>query len=224
MMLRYAGSLMLGLLAVITVFVVMQSLVVGRQFQSNTAFAGSESGAAVVNLDSQNSLASQIAALPDRPGTSRPPALPEEAALAQAAPPDIATPSMALPGFKPPFTAVAASAEPEEAAPETQQASAAQAPAQQPILAVGDIVLMERVEPKFPTQAIREGISQGSVTVKFTVETDGSVSNPTVTDAKPRRGIFDDAALRAVAKWKFKPLPASRDTSVTVDFNSGAGG
>jgi TonB family protein len=62
------------------------------------------------------------------------------------------------------------------------------------------------------------------VTVKFTVQTDGSVTNPTVTDAKPRRGVFDDAALRAVARWKFKPLAAPKDTVVTVDFNQGSGG
>jgi periplasmic protein TonB len=179
----------------------------------------------VVNLNSQNNLASQIAALPDKPGTLRPPPLPEDTALlAQASPPDIPVPSMGLPGFKPPFTAVAAEAQPEESAPEAQQAAAGQTPEQQPVLAVGDIVLVERVEPKFPPQAVREGIDQGSVTVKFTVQTDGSVSDPTVTDAKPRRGIFDDAALRAVAKWKFKPLSAPRDTTVTVDFNQGGGG
>jgi protein TonB len=92
------------------------------------------------------------------------------------------------------------------------------------VLAVGDIVLVDRVEPKFPPQAIRADISAGSVTVKFTVETDGSVSNPTVIDAKPRRGVFDDAALRAVAKWKFKPIAAPRDTQVVVEFNRGGGG
>ena len=222
-MLRYAGSLMLGLLAVISVFIVMQNFVVGRQFQSTTSNTA-ESGGAVVNLNSQNSLAAQIAALPEKPGTLRTPPLPEDTALAQAAAPDIPVPSMALPGFKPPFTAVAAEAQPEEAPQGTQETAASQAPEQQPVLAVGDIVLMERVEPKFPAQAIREGIEQGAVTVKFTVETDGSVSNPTVTDAKPRRGVFDDAALRAVAKWKFKPIAAAKDTTVTVEFNQGSGG
>lgn len=222
-MMRYAGSLMLGLLAVISVFIVMQSFVVGRQFQVTTSTSG-DTGGAVVNLNSQNSLASQIAALPDKPGTLRVPPLPEDTALAQAATPDIPVPSMALPGFKPPFTAVAAEAVPEESPAGSQEAAASQAPEQQPVLAVGDIVLVERVEPKFPAQAVREGIDQGSVTVKFTVETDGSVSNPTVTDAKPRRGVFDDAALRAVAKWKFKPIAAAKDTTVTVDFNQGSGG
>jgi protein TonB len=222
-MLRYAGSLMLGLLAVISVFVVMQSFVVGRQFQTATGNSG-DTASSVVNLGGQNSLASQIAALPDKPGTVRTPPLPEEAALAQAAPPDITAPSMALPGFKPPFTAVAAESEAESNAPETSPETPAAQPAQQPVLAVGDLVLVDRVEPKFPTQAVREGIEQGSVTVKFTVQTDGSVTNPTVTDAKPRRGIFDDAALRAVVRWKFKPLGAPKDTVVTVDFNQGSGG
>lgn len=220
-MLRYAGSLTLGLLAVLTVFVAIQSFVVGRQFQQNIG-AATDTGGGVVNLNNQNSLAAQISALPDKPGTVRTPPLPGGVALGQVET-DIPAPSMALPNFKPPFAAVAASAQPEEeAAPETQETAGAQ-PAQQPVLSVGDIVLVERVEPKFPVQAVREGIDQGSVTIKFTVETDGSVSNPTVTDAKPRRGIFDDAALRAVAKWKFKPLPAPRDTVVTVDFSNGGG-
>jgi TonB family protein len=60
--------------------------------------------------------------------------------------------------------------------------------------------------------------------VKFTVETDGSVSNAVVTDAKPRRGVFDDAALRAVVKWKFRPVAQPRDTSVIVAFSQGGGG
>ncbi|MFI4920444.1 MAG: energy transducer TonB [Gammaproteobacteria bacterium] len=222
-MLRYAGSLMLGLLAVITVFVVMQSFVVGRQFQL-TSGGSSDSGASVVNLDSQNSLASQIAALPEKPGTLHTPPLPEDAGLAQAAPPDISVPTMSLPGFKPPFTAVAAVSEAESNEPETTAETPASGAAQQPVLAVGDLVLVDRVEPKFPTQAVREGIDQGTVTVKFTVQTDGSVTNPVVTDAKPRRGVFDDAALRAVARWKFKPLSAPKDTVVTVDFNQGGGG
>ena len=221
-MIRYVGSLALGLLAVLTVFVAIQSFVVGRQFQQNLS-ATADTGGSVVNLNSQNSLAAQLSALPDRPGTVRTPPLPGGVVLAQVET-DIPAPSMALPNFKPPFAAVAASAQPEEAVPETQQTAGAEATQQQPVLAVGDIVLVDRVEPRFPTQAVREGIDQGSVTIKFTVETDGSVSNPTVTDAKPRRGIFDDAALRAVAKWKFKPLPAPRDTSVTIDFSQGGGG
>jgi protein TonB len=89
---------------------------------------------------------------------------------------------------------------------------------------VGDLVLVDRVDPKFPTEALRNGIQSGSVTVKFTVQPDGSVSGLSVTDAKPRRGIFDQAALRAVARWKFKPIVAPKDSVITLDFNTEGGG
>lgn len=220
-MVRYAGSLALGLLMVLTVLVAMQSLVVGRQFQLNAG--GNADASSVVNLNNVAPVALQIGALPPKPGANRAPGLPEDPAVARVAPPDMPLPTLGLPAYKPQFAASAtqsvAESEPETAAP-----ASATAPAAQPVLAVGNIVLVERVDPKFPPQAIRDEITSGSVTVKFTVQTDGSVTNPTVTDAKPRRGIFDDAALRAVAKWKFQPIPAPRDTSVVVDFNRGGGG
>ncbi|HLW74685.1 MAG TPA: energy transducer TonB [Gammaproteobacteria bacterium] len=224
-MLRYASSLLFGLLMVFTLLVVMQSFVVGRQFQFTAG--GGTAASAVVNLSSENTLGSQITTNLDKSNALRSPPLPEDLAMARLAPPDVTPPALGLPAFRPPFAAVAAENIAESSTETSGSAAptpaAATAPAAQPVLAVGDIVLVERVEPKFPTQAIREGITTGSVTVKFTVETDGSVSNPEVIDAKPRRGIFDDAALRAVRNWKFKPLPAPRDSSVIVDFNQGGG-
>jgi protein TonB len=220
-MLRYAGSLVLGLLMVLTVLVAMQSLVVGRQFQLNAG--GSADTSAVVNLNNVAPVALQIGALPPKPGSNREPGLPEDSAIARVAPPDLPLPAMGLPAYKPQF-ATGATQSLVESEPETAAPAAGTAPAAQPVLAVGDIVLVERVDPKFPPQAIREDINAGSVTVKFTVQTDGSVTNPTVIDAKPRRGVFDDAALRAVARWKFQPIAAPRDTSVVVEFNRGGGG
>lgn len=221
MLTRYAGSFFIGLLMVFGVLVAMQSLVVGRQFQLSAAGNGNASN--VVTLGAQARNASGIGALPDKPGANRAPGLPEDPGLVRVSPPDLPLPYMGMPAFKPPFAAVAQSAieavETPSAAP-----AASTAPAAQPVLAVGDIVLVERVEPKFPPQALRNGIESGSVTVKFTVETDGSVSNAVVTDAKPRRGVFDDAALRAVLKWKFKPIAAPRDTQVIVSFSAAGGG
>ena len=222
-MVRYFGSLALGLLMVLTVLVAMQSLVVGRQFQLNAG--SSTDSSSVVNLNNVAPVALQIGALPPKPGANRAPGLPEDYAVARVAPPDLPLPSMGLPAYKPQFATGATQSVAESGTNNENQAPAAgTAPAAQPVLAVGNIVLVERVDPKFPPQAIRDEINTGSVTVKFTVETDGSVSNPTVIDAKPRRGIFDDAALRAVVKWKFQPIPAPRDTSVVVDFNRGGGG
>ncbi|HEY4126551.1 MAG TPA: TonB family protein [Gammaproteobacteria bacterium] len=222
-MIRYVGSLALGLLMVLAVLVTMQSLVVGRQFQLNAG--GNSDAANVVNLNTVAQVPLQIGALPPKPGANRAPGLPEDSALARVAPPDMPLPNMGLPSYKPQF-ATGATQSVAESEPETTNTAPASgtASAAEPVLAVGDIVLVDRVEPKFPPQAIRADISAGSVTVKFTVETDGSVSNPTVIDAKPRRGVFDDAALRAVAKWKFKPIAAPRDTQVVVEFNRGGGG
>lgn len=223
MQLRYTGSLGIGLFVVFLLLAVLQSFVVGRAFQLTTAGTGSQ--AAVVNLSGGNTLPNQLNLSAEKASQLHAPPLPEDLQVARVQPPDVATPSMGLPPFKPPFAAVAGEAVAETPAENSGSAApaAGTAPAAQPVLAVGDIVLVDRVEPKFPTQAIREGITSGSVTVKFTVDTDGSVLNPVVTDAKPRRGIFDDAALRAVRNWKFKPLSAPRDTSVIVDFSQGGG-
>jgi protein TonB len=222
-MVRYAGSLVLGLLMVLTVLVAMQSLVVGRQFQLNAA--SNTDTQSVVNLNNVAPVALQIGALPPRPGANREPGLPEDSALARVAPPDLPLPALGLPAYKPQFATGTTQSVVESETENTQSAPAAgTAPAAQPVLAVGDIVLVERVDPKFPPQAVRDDINAGTVTVQFTVETDGSVSGPSVTAATPRRGIFDDAALRAVARWKFKPISAPRQTSVVVEFNRGGGG
>ncbi len=45
---------------------------------------------------------------------------------------------------------------------------------------------------------------EGWVKVKFTITPTGTVANPEVVDAKPRR-IFDREAIRAILKFKFKP-------------------
>lgn len=221
-MVRYFGSFGLGVLMVLAVLIAMQGLVVGRQFQLSADASGD--AASVVNLNSQAGTASIITALPDKPGTNRAPPVPEES-LARVAPPDLPLPSLGLPAYKPSFAGgpVQSLAESEPQNTGSNAPAAGTAPAAQPVLQVGDIVLVERVEPKFPPQAVRQEINAGTVTVQFTVETDGSVSNAVVTAATPRRGIFDDAALRAVEKWKFKPIAAPRQTSVVVEFNRGGG-
>lgn len=221
-MVRYFGSFGLGLLMVLTVLIAMQGLVVGRQFQLNANANGDSAN--VVNLNNQAASTSVITALPDKPGTNRVPALPEEN-LARVAPPDLPLPNLGLPAYKPSFTSgpVQSVAESEPENTGTTAPAAGTAPAAQPVLQVGDIVLVDRVEPKFPPQAIRQDINAGTVTVQFTVQSDGSVTDAVVTAATPRRGIFDDAALRAVTKWKFKPLAAPRQTSVVVEFNRGGG-
>ena len=61
---------------------------------------------------------------------------------------------------------------------------------------------MVRVPPKYPARAASRQI-EGWVKVEFTIQTDGSVDNAVVVGSEPE-AIFDDAALTAISKWKFK--------------------
>lgn len=60
-----------------------------------------------------------------------------------------------------------------------------------------------RVEPVYPPIAAQRGI-EGWVVVGFTISANGTVKKPKVLDSKPAR-IFDDAAVKAVRRWKYNP-------------------
>jgi protein TonB len=87
--------------------------------------------------------------------------------------------------------------------------------------AEGDVIPIVRIEPQFPREALIKGI-EGWVVVEFTIEPDGTVSDPRVVDSNPRR-IFDRNAIRAIYKWKFKPRivdgqPVARRATQRLDF------
>ena len=67
---------------------------------------------------------------------------------------------------------------------------------------VSDVVPLLRVPPKYPARASSRHI-EGWVKVEFTIQTDGSVEDAVVVGSEPET-IFDDAALTAISKWKFK--------------------
>lgn len=86
----------------------------------------------------------------------------------------------------------------------------------------GDVVPIVRVEPQWPREALVQGI-EGWVRVEFTIREDGSVSDPRVIDADPRR-VFDRSALRAIQRWRFRPRivdgrPVERRATQTIEFN-----
>ncbi len=56
--------------------------------------------------------------------------------------------------------------------------------------------------PTYPFEARHNGLV-GEVIVEFTVDETGNVHAPTVARSSNR--VFDEAALRAVARWKFEP-------------------
>lgn len=67
----------------------------------------------------------------------------------------------------------------------------------------GDYLPIVKVAPLYPERAAEQGI-EGYVELSFTVTETGSVADPIVIDSQPK-GVFDDAAKRAVLRFKYKP-------------------
>lgn len=66
-----------------------------------------------------------------------------------------------------------------------------------------DVMPLVRVPPEYPPRALTRGI-EGWVLVQFTITTIGTVKDARVVDANPRE-IFDDAALKAISRWRYNP-------------------
>jgi protein TonB len=60
-----------------------------------------------------------------------------------------------------------------------------------------------RVPPVYPYRARERGI-EGVVQVKLLVNSDGSVGDVQIIDARPK-GMFEDAVMKCVPQWKFNP-------------------
>jgi len=76
-------------------------------------------------------------------------------------------------------------------------------------------------EPVYPPAAFRQGVG-GWVEVEYTVNERGATTDVAVVAAEPR-GVFDEAAVAAVAGWKYRPRvvngrPVAQRTSVTLQF------
>ena len=65
-----------------------------------------------------------------------------------------------------------------------------------------EAVPIVRINPIYPPIAAQREL-EGWVLLKFDIGPSGNVLNPKVIDAEPKR-IFDDAAINAVKKWKYK--------------------
>ncbi len=65
-------------------------------------------------------------------------------------------------------------------------------------------VPIERVEPVYPREAIKDNIASGKVVARLQVDEKGLVTSVTIVEANPRR-VFDREVIKALSQWKFKP-------------------
>ena len=66
-----------------------------------------------------------------------------------------------------------------------------------------DVIPLVRINPDYPQRALHRGL-EGWVQVQFTITPTGTVKDPIVVDAMPK-SVFDDAALKAIARWRYNP-------------------
>jgi protein TonB len=69
---------------------------------------------------------------------------------------------------------------------------------------------------RYPEQAMRQGI-EGSVTVDFQIDVDGSVSDVRVHEATPQ-GVFEREALSVVRRTRFEPPAEPVRARRTIEF------
>ena len=67
----------------------------------------------------------------------------------------------------------------------------------------GEALALLRVLPTYPPHAAARGI-EGWVLLEFAIAASGAASSIRVLDSEPP-GVFEDAARRALARWKYRP-------------------
>jgi protein TonB len=82
--------------------------------------------------------------------------------------------------------------------------------------------IKKRVQPRFPRSAT-PGKDLGKVTLGATVETDGSVGPVEVINSTSLGHGFEESAIAAVQKWRYKPgelggVPVRIYFTVTIEF------
>lgn len=95
--------------------------------------------------------------------------------------------------------------------------SATLATAAKPVSSDYSGIPLERIEPIYPLHAIEKG-TEGSVTLQFSIETDGTVSDVIVVESIPK-GVFDRSAKIALRQWLYeKPRTKLTDVAVQLSF------
>ena len=78
-------------------------------------------------------------------------------------------------------------------------------------------VPIERVEPVYPREAIKDNIASGKVVARLQVDEKGLVTSVTIVEANPRR-VFDREVIKALSQWKFKPEGDRYIAEIEISF------
>jgi protein TonB len=90
-------------------------------------------------------------------------------------------------------------------------------PAPKPAVRKG-ITPIYRVEPVYPREAIKAGISQGTVVARLNIDEKGLVTEVRIMESDPPR-VFDREVVRALSQWKFSAEGEKYVGEVEVSFS-----
>jgi protein TonB len=117
----------------------------------------------------------------------------------------------------------------DNAGADTSPAAPARAPPPSGAEDTATLTPIIKVVPEYPEAARIQGV-EGRVELSFTVNSSGAVEAPTVTASSPA-GVFDQAALAAISRWRYAPLAedapprsASEVLVFALDGPTGRGG
>jgi protein TonB len=129
-------------------------------------------------------------------------------------PPDVPVPTQTT---EPVISAVTAAppTEPVVIAPPAPPVVAAPAPPK-PAIRRGAVPI-ERVEPVYPREAIKDNIQSGRVVARLQVNEKGLVTEVTIVESNPRR-VFDREVVRALSQWKFQPEGDRYIAEIEINF------
>ena len=85
------------------------------------------------------------------------------------------------------------------------------------------LIESSRVPPSYPELARQAGV-QGKVLLRAVIRMDGTVGNITVLESSGTGLGFDEAAVKAVSRWRYKPglqdgRPVETRVTILVDFS-----
>jgi TonB family protein len=76
-----------------------------------------------------------------------------------------------------------------------------------------ELIPVTQVRPEYPAIALKAGL-EGKVILQIVIDEEGNVIQADVILAQPP-GVFEDAAIKAIRQWKFKPAK-QRDKAIKV--------
>ncbi len=144
------------------------------------------------------------------------PAVPAEIAPAsvQTATSQVSAPALAAA----PATAPAAATTALAIAPQAREFAPVEVDAARAASAAGGLVPVQRIPPVYPRDAVREGITRGSVRARAILAANGSVERVEFPATDERNRVFERPARSALLLWTFAPGERGRVYEVVLDF------